>query len=262
MKTLEESVAQAMDGSDVAIVPFLPYILQDAWEIGTPAETVIGLVRRHLQQHERLNVLDLGCGKGAVAVKLAREFGCRCLGIDAIGDFIEFASTKASELGVDRLCRFETEDIRARIRSLGRFDVIVLGAIGPVFGDHRVTLEILSPHLRQGGMVVIDDGYIADDSPHVHPLVVRRGDLLRQIAAAGMELAEEVVVGHEEMKEMDDALFRDLEKRCRELVALHPEKRQMFEDYIRRQVKENEWLENKITCAVLVIKMQAPVVRR
>ncbi len=30
MKTLDESVAQAMDGSGTAIVPFLPYILQDA----------------------------------------------------------------------------------------------------------------------------------------------------------------------------------------------------------------------------------------
>jgi len=38
MKTLEESIATAMDAQDTAIVPFLPYILQDFWEIGTPAE--------------------------------------------------------------------------------------------------------------------------------------------------------------------------------------------------------------------------------
>ena len=83
MITLEESVAQAMDGSGTGIVPFLPYILQDAWEIGTDAGVVAELVRRHRGSEARLQVLDLGCGKGAVSVRLARELGCRCLGIDA-----------------------------------------------------------------------------------------------------------------------------------------------------------------------------------
>lgn len=33
-KTIEESVVQAMDGTDAELFPFLPYILQDLWEIG------------------------------------------------------------------------------------------------------------------------------------------------------------------------------------------------------------------------------------
>lgn len=257
MKTLEESVAQAMDGGPgTGIVPFLPYILQDAWEIGTSAGIVTGLVRRHLGDRARLRVLDLGCGKGAVAVTLARDLGCRCLGIDAIVEFVGFAREKAREFGVERLCRFETGDIREKIKTLGRFDVIVLGAIGPVFGDCLATLAALSPHLRQGGAIVVDDGYLPDDSPHVRPPIVTRGEMLRQIAAAGMRLAEEVIIGHDEMAEMDDAIFRDLEKRCRELMALHPEKKELFEDYVRRQVEENDVLENKIVCAVMAIKKQ------
>ena len=255
MKTLEESVAQAMDGGPgTGIVPFLPYILQDAWEIGTSAEIVTGLLRRHMGDRARPRALDLGCGKGAVAVKLAKDLGCRCLGIDAIGEFVEFARAKAREFGVERLCRFETGDIRERIKTLGRFDVIVLGAIGPVFGDCFATLATLSPHLRKGGTIVVDDGYFPDDSPHARPLIMKRGEMLRQIAAAGMRLAEEVIFGHDEMAEMDEAMFRDLEKRCRELMALHPEKKELFEDYVRRQVEENDVLENKVVCAVMALK--------
>jgi hypothetical protein len=43
-----------MDGSDSRIVPFLPYILQDTWELGTDPETVIDLVRRQVEENEFL----------------------------------------------------------------------------------------------------------------------------------------------------------------------------------------------------------------
>lgn len=258
MKTLEESVAMSMDGGEeTAIVPFLPYILQDAWEIGTDSLVVADLVRRHMKEHARLHVLDLGCGKGAVSVRLAREFGCRCLGIDAVGEFVAAAEGKAREFSVESLCRFERGDIRRRIRELGRFDVIVLGAIGPVFGDHRQTLGILEPHLDPWGLILIDDGWLEDESPHVHPGVLRRGELLRQVGEAGMRIVEEAAFNPGEIMKADDRLFRDLERRCRELMAAHPGKRALFEGYIRRQVEENDWLENRITCAVLAIRKAA-----
>jgi len=245
-----------MDGEGPEIVPYLPYILQDAWELGTPPGTVIDLVRRHMTNWDRLRVLDLGCGKGAVSVRLAHELGCRCLGVDALAEFIDAARQKASAFRVGRRCRFETGDIRDRIHGLGRFDVIVLGAIGPVFGDYRATLDILAPHLGPDGLIVADDGYLPDDSPHRHPLVVRRSELLGEIEAAGMRLVEEEVVGAETMQAMDEVMFRGLEMRCRELIAKNPEQRGLFEGYIRRQVEANDWLEHKIVCAVLAIRKQ------
>ena len=60
--------------------------------------------------------------------------------------------------------------------------------------------------------------------------------------------------GREQIARADERLFRDLERRCRELSGRHPERRALFEGYIRRQVEENDWLENRITCAVLVMK--------
>lgn len=245
----------SMDGGDdVAIVPFLPYILQDAWEIGTDPGVVADLVRRHPARRSRRRVLDLGCGKGAVSVRLAKELGCRCLGIDALSAFVQAAREKARESGVEPLCRFEQGDVRLGIHELGGFDVIVLGAIGPVFGDIRATLAILAPHLRRGGIIVLDDGWIADDGPEEHPPVLRRGELLRQVAAAGMLIAEEAVFGSREIAAADDAIFRRLERRCAELAARYPEQRELFGRYVRRQAEENDWLENRITCAVLVIK--------
>ena len=66
MKSLEESVVIAMDGSDPELFPFLPYIMQDLWEIGSDPETIIRLIRKHADKPAGMKVLDLGCGKGAV----------------------------------------------------------------------------------------------------------------------------------------------------------------------------------------------------
>ncbi len=253
-KTLEESVCQAMDGTDTGILPFLPYILQDAWELGASPEAVIAMVRKHVKGYPRPRVLDLGCGKGPVSIRLAQEIGCRCLGIDAIPEFIAFAKAKARELGVARLCRFETGDIRERIKALPRFDVIVLGAIGPVFGNTTDTLKTLSPHLEEKGVIIVDDGYIEDDADFADPRILKKRALLRQIRRAGMILADEVIGGREEIKDADDRIFARLERRCRELMLGHPEKKHLFEGYIRNQIEENNLLENEVVCSLLVIR--------
>ena len=139
MKSLEESVVTAMDGSESKLFPFLPYIFQDLWEIGASPEVIIELVHKHTKNHSDLKVLDLGCGKGAVSIKLANEFKCKCVGIDAVKKFIKEANEKAKEFGVDDFCRFEVADIREKVKELTHFDIIILGAIGPVF-------EIIIPH--------------------------------------------------------------------------------------------------------------------
>ena len=153
MKSLEESVVTAMDGSDSGLFPFLPYILQDLWEIGASPEVIIELVRKHMNNYFSLSILDLGCGKGAVSIKLAKEFNCTCLGIDAIKEFINEANNKAKEYGVDHLCKFEVGDIRERIKVLTQFNIIILGAIGPVFGDYFKTLSIISKCLKKEGLI-------------------------------------------------------------------------------------------------------------
>lgn len=255
---LADSIARAMDGADSRIVPFLPYILQDFWELGTDPEIVIDLVRRQAHDCSPLRVADLGCGKGAVSVRLASALGCRCLGIDGIPEFVDFAEAKAAEGGVARLCLFEVADIRERIEGLGRFDVIVLGAIGPVFGDYRATLGTLAPHLNEGGLVVLDDGFLPDGRGGGHPQVLERAEAMRQIAAAGMRLAEEVPIGPEAVRRQNETMFRGLEKRCLELMARFPERKAMFEDYVRGQVEVNEFLEGDVECAVLAITPRRP----
>jgi cyclopropane fatty-acyl-phospholipid synthase-like methyltransferase len=243
MKTLQESIATAMDGSqDSEIVSFLPYILQDFWEIGTPPEIIINLVQKHCKNYTGINVLDLGCGKGAVSVKLAEVLNCNSYGIDGIPEFIETSKEKAREHGVDSLCRFEIGDIREKINGLGKFNVIILGAIGQVFGNYYATLTTLSKHLTKEGIIIINDAYIEDTSEFQHPEILPHQEVLSQIKQAGMKLIDE----HIEETDTYAEEFENLQKRCRELIAKHPEKTVLFENYIKSQAEEYDVLENKI----------------
>jgi cyclopropane fatty-acyl-phospholipid synthase-like methyltransferase len=254
MKSLEESVVTAMDGSENELYSYLPYILQDLWEIGASPKVIVDLVRKHTNDSSNLDILDLGCGKGAVSIKLAQEFNCTCLGIDAIKEFIREAEFKAKELLVDHICQFDVDDIRERIKVLPQFDIIILGAIGPVFGDYFCTLTSLSRCLKQNGIFIIDDGYIEKDSDFIHPLMQKKEIILQQINDSGMQFVDEVIIKDDELKDTDEYIFENLKIRCDELVEKYPDKKRLFENYIKKQEEENDILETKVVSSTMVVR--------
>jgi 2-polyprenyl-3-methyl-5-hydroxy-6-metoxy-1,4-benzoquinol methylase len=92
---LNESVAQAME-TDVRLLPLLPELLADLWELGPSAEQVVAALES-VGVAPDSTVLDLACGKGAVAVALAEQLGVRIEGIDAVQPFLQDARALATE---------------------------------------------------------------------------------------------------------------------------------------------------------------------
>ena len=252
VSTVEESVVMAMDGTSSNLFPYFPYIFQDLWEIGASPDVIFKLAEKHTTDRSNLRVLDLGCGKGAVLIKLAKEFNCHCHGIDAVKEFIDEAINKAKEFNVEEYCCFECDDIRIRISDLRDYDIIVLGAIGPVFGNYHSTLTKVSKCIKASGLIIIDDGYIDDGSEYSHPLIEKRSMLLNQISDAGMKLIDEIIIDKDEIKESDEYIYRNIKRRCQELIEKHPGKKNLFIDYIRKQQEENEVLESKIICSTML----------
>lgn len=253
MKSLEESVILSMDGSNNELFSYLPYILQDLWEMGSDPDVVIKLIQKHFTKYTDLKVLDLGCGKGAVSIKLSKTLGCVCYGIDAIPEFIAFSQQKATEFNVAHLCTFETGDIREKIKELSGFDIIILGAIGPVCGDYYQTLTSLSGCIGKKGVFIIDDGYIENHSNFVHPMIQNRKSILQQINKAGMYLVDENLPLQENIKDSNDVIFENIKQRCLELINKYPAKKGLFMNYIQKQMDENDVLENKIICSTMLI---------
>jgi len=244
-----------MDCTDRDILPYLPYILQDFWEIGSDPNIIISLIRKHMSNINNLKVLDLGCGKGAVSVSIAKQLNCECYGIDAIPDFISFSISKADEYAVGNLCKFEVGDIREKVKTLDKYDVVILGAVGQVFGNYFDTLSILNNNLNEGGILIIDDGYIEEDSCFQQAQVISKSDLKSQIADAGMQLIDEVILSvDEKLKANYDTEYENILKRCQELSVKHPDKAGIFINYSSQQKKEYQILKNDITCSTMLVK--------
>lgn len=251
--SLEDSILESMDSDDQALLPYLPYILQDIWTLGTDPPAIITLIQENYDQTKDISILDLGCGKGAVSIQLADTLGCHCHGIDGVASFIEDAHDYAIRFAVDTLCSFEVGDIRKKILQLPSYDIIILGAIGPVFGNYTDTLRKIKSHLNPGGAVIIDDAYYADGlAPDAE--YQRRSDILSQINSAEMVIVDEHILPNEVIQQANRKMYQQIESRSTELIKRHPQKKVLFEKYLKAQQVENEILESHVINTIFLLQ--------
>jgi cyclopropane fatty-acyl-phospholipid synthase-like methyltransferase len=253
MKSLNESVVESLDGFQTELLQYLPYLLQDLWEIGADPDTMLSLIKQYLRPN-KLNILDLGCGKGAVSIKIAKEINCTIHGIDALHEFIKSARDYAKKHKVDNKCKFEVGDIRLRIKELTGFDIIILGAIGPVLGDLVTTLRTLTISLNSPGYVLLDDGYIDDKSKTEYDRCLRRTEFYNQIKSAGFEVIHEEIFARDMLEGSDSFIYDSIKRRANELMAKLPDKRSLLEGYLKTQEFENHMLENEIVTGTWLLK--------
>lgn len=253
MKTIEESVVIAMDGQDKNLYSYLPYILQDLWELGASPEIIINLIKKHKSDFENLNILDLGSGKGAVSIKIAREFNCYCFGIDAVKEFVDESIIKAKKYNVEKYCKFEVGDVRTKLFDETKYDIVILGAIGPVFGDYYSTLIRIKNWLLSDGLIIVDDSYINETSNFSHPQTEKKSYIINLITNAKMRIIDEVIISKEQIKESNINIFNKIKARCEELMKKEPKNSRLFEEYIKNQENENAVLEREVICSTMVI---------
>jgi len=254
MINLEECVVTAMDGENIGLFPYLPYIYQDLCSLGTPVEAVVELVARHLPDIKAISVLDLGCGKGAVALELARNYHCHIHGVDAIAGFIEEAKTSANLLHLENHCKFECFDIRTKLNTLQKYQMIILGAIGNVLGDHQLTFSRIASHLEQNGYVVLDDVYRQDSIIIESSAVSTRSQLISNIEHCGYLYVDEVILSPQRLAQYNLEMLTAMTARCRELIQKHPQHAELFENYISAQILENQTLENTLVNSTMLFK--------
>lgn len=255
VKNTVECVVRSLDGWDAALHPFLPYLLQDLWEIGSSADHIIRLIKKHrLDQEGGERVLDLGCGKGAIAIPLAREFGFKIRGFDAMPHFVEEARKIARTSGVESQCRFEIEDIRSKIRQWRGFFMVILGSIGPVLGSVEKTLCQVKRCVTQNGYIILDDAYIPDESTFYSDTYLKRSRILEQINRTSLRVVDEFIMNPSDVEKSDDMIFKCIQNRAAELSERYPQNRQLFTNYLAAQEEENMILENEVVCATWLLK--------
>jgi len=242
-KETEEKLVRSLSWETTDLLPFLPYLLQDFWELGSDPELIADVIDKHISVSDKTRILDLACGKGAVTVKVAHQLRVRVKGIDLMPEFIEYAVSKANEFGVESLCEFVLDDINEAVKTEKDYDCVVFGAAGvEVFGGAAAALQKLKSTVKPGGYILIEEGYIPDEGkredirynadayyPLQHWL-----DLFKE---AGLELVESAS-GHSEGDFDAETGLAAITGRANELIEKYPDKKELFDGYVRNQRDE------------------------
>jgi ubiquinone/menaquinone biosynthesis C-methylase UbiE len=253
MDTVKKSIVKSLDGLEFGLFPYLSYLLQDLWEFGASSEIIIDIIKRQGILNKDSKILDLGCGKGAVLIRLVKKFRCQGHGIDALPDFIEEAREYAKKNKVLQKCTFETGDIRRMVGQLQGYDLVILGSIGPVFGDINSTLLKVQTCIKEDGFVILDDGYISKNSTLKSAVYIKEDEVLQKIEAAKMKIVDKTLINTDFIKKSNKIIYDRIHKRAVELKKKHPEDRSLFDSYIKSQEEENTVLENDITCVTWLL---------
>ena len=130
-------------------------------------------------------VVEVGCGKGELLVKLARRHDVHALGVDISAEYIEEALRHAPA-GV----RFEQRDMNELDLPEQSFHLAVSHAAG--WGDVRVTLEQLKRLVKPGGQLLLGEGYWRAEPSEQYLAALGAGrDELRSYGGM-LELGEEL----------------------------------------------------------------------
>ena len=254
-KETEEKLACSLTAETTELLPFLPYLLQDFWELGSNPDVVIELIEKHVTLSRNTRILDLACGKGAIAVKAAQKLGVNVKGVDLIPDFVEDAGHKAKAYHVGDLCEFVVGDVNEAAQTERDYDCVIFGAAGNVLGDPSEMLDKLKAVIKTGGYILIEECYLPDDGKQED---VRYTNYAFLTEKCWMDLFKEKgldLVETTESEESDrDSGMANIITRAGELMEQHPDKKAMFEGYIRSQQNEYDDIDHSLVGATWILK--------
>lgn len=252
MTERDEKLASSLTAESTDLLPFLPYLLQDLWELGSSPEDIMSLLEENTDISDEFTVLDLGCGKGAVSILISEKFKCHSKGIGLIPGFIEEARKKTRDYNVFDLCYFTTADIMDAVNHEKNYDIVIYGAVGEVLGSPVELISQLRQTLKPGGVLVIDDAYAEDASSGYH----KKEEWLGFFEQTNVDLIDEKVVDKEEFTNLCQDQIEKISKRAGELKEKYPDHSELFDSYIKSQQAEYDELKNSISGVTFLLKMR------
>jgi len=252
MSSVEEKLARSLTAESIELIPYLPYLLQDLWELGSSPKDMIHLLAENIDMSEDMKILDLACGKGAVSIGMAKRFGCRIKGVDLMPDFIQTAIRKAQAFGVGELCDFAVGDITQSVKTERDYDIVILGAAGDVLGNPQETIALLKNTVKKDGYILLDDAYGDGKTNAKYP---SRDRWLTIFSHTGVRLMSEKLMADDELAGLNREQQELIAKRADELKKELPEKAHLFDGYIRSQQAECDELENEITGVTMLLQV-------
>ena len=119
----------------------------------------IRLLGERLRLTPATTVLDVACGKAGPAAVLAREFGCRVVGVERATEFAATARERVDAAGLGDLVEIVEQDAADFRIEAGRYDVAMCLGASFVWAGLEGTLSALTRAVPDGGFVVVGEPY-------------------------------------------------------------------------------------------------------
>lgn len=142
-------------------------------------------------------VLDLGCGLGGPARRLAAEFGCRVTGLDVMPEYIEAADMLTQLVGLEAKVTFRAANMLDMPFDTDSFDLVWSQHTFMNIEDKARLFTEIRRVLRPGGRLAFYEVLSGSETPIYYPVqwasdpsinfLLEEEELIEQITAAGFE---------------------------------------------------------------------------
>ena len=110
-----------------------------------------------LSSHDR--VIDVGCGKAELLIRLVERFGVHAVGIDTNPHFVrEAAQRAATRISAANLALYNTSIANFNAEAGSYSTAFCIGS-AHAYGGYRATLRRLAELVRGGGQLLVGEGY-------------------------------------------------------------------------------------------------------
>jgi SAM-dependent methyltransferase len=258
-RALAAEVAASVNATP-KLLPILPELVVGLDALGSPTRRLANLLDAQ-GLGPRSRVLDLACGKGALAIRLARITGCHVLGVDAFEPFVAAARDAAAKAGVGERCTFVCADVR-RARALtkstrpGGYDVAIMAGLW----DAAKAAPLLRVCTRPGGLYLFDDA-VRDprraDADEFLDVPTRR-DVVKSIEEYGDGVLAANLTPVETIRRSIQVTLAALEANATTAARRHPNLRAEIRRFIAAQGEAEDLLIGPLRPMVVLAQKQNP----
>lgn len=196
-------------------------------------------------------VLDVACGRAGPALILAREFGCRIVGVERAPEFVAAARERIAEAGVADLVELVEQDAATFDAGREEWDAALCLGASFVWGNVRDAVEALLPSVRPGGHVAVGEPYWrtlplpagVDDRDFVS-----FADTVERFTAPGLALTAVIGSSEDDWDRYESLRWQTLE----DWLAANPEDDEIRGEYERKRREYVEETRGLLSWAIFV----------
>ncbi|MGL4669646.1 MAG: class I SAM-dependent methyltransferase [Methanobacteriaceae archaeon] len=256
----EVKLSKSSTTENTNIMPYLPYLVQDIWNLSRPHNNIIKLIKNNIKNTDKIRILDLAGGKGGVSIPLAKELQAYIKIVDIIPEFIEEANKKAIEYKLKKdQYELKIDDINNTIINERNWDLILFCGGGNILGNPKETIHKLSKIIKPNGHIIFDGGQIKDNSleknlRYKKHIYLTQDKWIKIFKSNDLKIIDKIISDGKKFSNTNKLNTKLITKRAKELKEKYPQLSPLLNNYVQGQKDGVHDLENTITALTWLLQ--------